>query len=129
MQEIEFTKAVLAEDIGRGDLFARVVEPTPAKARVVAKSDGVLAGQKYVEPLTKLYDVTIDWCFHDGQSFGKGEDLLYIQGDNTTLLMLERTLLNILHHASSMQHLQNTTLRRLANFPLSCLIPAKHDRY
>jgi len=121
MQEIEFTKAVLAEDIGRGDLFARVVEPTPAKARVVAKSDGVLAGQKYVEPLTKLYGVTIDWCFHDGQSFGKGEDLLYIQGDNTTLLMIERTLLNILHHASSIATLTKHYVEAIGEFPVKLL--------
>ncbi|MCD6190351.1 MAG: nicotinate-nucleotide diphosphorylase (carboxylating), partial [Sulfurimonas sp.] len=42
----EFVKAALAEDVGRGDLYS-LVEPTvDAKADIIAKSDGVVAGVK-----------------------------------------------------------------------------------
>ncbi|MBN2825535.1 MAG: carboxylating nicotinate-nucleotide diphosphorylase [Campylobacterales bacterium] len=121
MQEIEFVKAVLDEDIGRGDLFARVVAPTPAKARIVAKSDGVLAGREYVDALPRLYEVAFDWCFDDGECFKAGEDLLYLEGDNTILLSLERTILNILHHASSIATLTKQYVDAIGDFPVKLL--------
>lgn len=121
MRHEAFVKAVLDEDIGRGDLFARVVEPTPAKARILAKSNGVLAGREYVDVLSKLYDIELDWCFNDRQSFKKGDDLLFISGASTTLLSLERTILNILHHASSIATLTQAYVDAIGDMPVKLL--------
>ena len=41
----EFVKAALAEDVGRGDLYALVEPAIDAKADIIAKSDGVVAGE------------------------------------------------------------------------------------
>jgi nicotinate-nucleotide pyrophosphorylase (carboxylating) len=121
MREVEFVKAVLDEDIGRGDLFARVVEPSHAKARILAKSNGVLAGEAYVKTLANLYDVTFDWHVKDGQKFDQGDTLLYLEGDNTTLLSLERTILNILHHASSIATLTHQYVQAIGDTPVKLL--------
>lgn len=101
MNELDFVKEVLSEDMGRGDLFAKVTQSSHAKAFVVAKSDGVLAGQKYINQIAKLYDIEFHWQKNDGESFQKGEILLNISGDSHSLLSCERTILNILLHASS----------------------------
>jgi len=101
MSELDFVKEALSEDIGRGDLFAKVSKKIPIKAYVIAKSSGVLAGQRYVDAITKLYDLQFSWQKHDGQSFEVGEKLLLISGDSHSLLSCERTILNILLHASS----------------------------
>lgn len=96
-----FIKATLAEDVGRGDLYA-LVEPTiDASAKIIAKSEGVLAGRKYIDVLAKMENFEIVWGKHDGETFERGEVLAIIRADSHTLLKIERTLLNMLLHASS----------------------------
>jgi nicotinate-nucleotide pyrophosphorylase (carboxylating) len=97
----QFIREVLAEDVGRGDLYARVSEAVPASAKIIAKSDGVLAGEEYLRVLAQLEGFEIFWHKRDGERFLKGEVLLGLSGDSHTLLRIERTLLNMLLHASS----------------------------
>ena len=40
----EFVKEVWLEDIGRGDLYAQVADCVPISGKIVAKSNGILAG-------------------------------------------------------------------------------------
>ncbi|WP_367188003.1 nicotinate-nucleotide diphosphorylase, partial [Sulfuricurvum sp. RIFOXYD2_FULL_44_160] len=97
----QFIREVLAEDVGRGDLYARVSDALPASAKIIAKSDGVLAGEEYLRVLSDIEKFTITWHKHDGEPFVKGEVLMELSGDSHTLLRIERTLLNMLLHASS----------------------------
>jgi nicotinate-nucleotide pyrophosphorylase (carboxylating) len=96
-----FIAQVLSEDVGRGDLYALVCESVASEAKIVAKSDGVLAGRTYIDVLSKMEGFEISWCFEDGMTFKSGEMLATLQGDSHTLLRIERTLLNMLLHASS----------------------------
>lgn len=96
-----FLKALIAEDLGRGDLFSRISESKPIRAYIIAKSDGVFAGEEYIERLAKMYDLSVEWEVSDGSSFNKGEKLLYIAGDSKTILSLERSILDMALHASS----------------------------
>lgn len=97
----QFIRDVLAEDVGRGDLYARVSAPVTASAKIIAKSDGVVAGEEYLRVLAKIENFEIVWHKYDGETFVKGEVLLELNGDSHTLLRIERTLLNMLLHASS----------------------------
>lgn len=97
----QFIREVLAEDVGRGDLYARVSEAVPSSAKIIAKSDGVIAGELYLKVLSEMEQFTIKWHKHDGERFAKGEVLMELSGDSHTLLRIERTLLNMLLHASS----------------------------
>jgi nicotinate-nucleotide pyrophosphorylase (carboxylating) len=101
----QFIRDVLAEDVGRGDLYARVSAPISASAKIIAKSDGVLAGEEYLRILARMEGFTIVWHKYDGERFSKGEVLLELSGDSHTLLRIERTLLNMLLHASSIASL------------------------
>jgi len=96
-----FLKALIAEDVGRGDLFGRISVSKPIRAYLVAKSDGVFAGQEYVETLAKMYDLACEWEVNDGESFSKGEKLLFVSGDSKSILSLERSILDMILHASS----------------------------
>ena len=97
----QFVKDTLAEDVGRGDLYALVEDSIDAKADIIAKSDGVVAGEKYINVLSKVENFEIIWGKRDGESFVKGDVIAIIKGDSHTLLKIERTLLNMLLHASS----------------------------
>jgi len=94
-------KATLAEDIGRGDLYALVEPSIPASAKIIAKSDGVVAGVVYIDSLAEMESFSVCWKKSDGDSFVKGEVIATLKGDSHTLLRIERTFLNILLHASS----------------------------
>ncbi|NOR54754.1 MAG: carboxylating nicotinate-nucleotide diphosphorylase [Sulfurovum sp.] len=96
-----FIKALITEDLGRGDLFARISTSKPIRAYIIAKSDGVFAGEEYVSTLAKMYDLSLEWQISDGQTFSKGEKLLYISGDSKDILSLERSILDMVLHASS----------------------------
>ena len=97
----EFVKAALAEDVGRGDLYALVEESVPTKADIIAKCDGVFAGAKYIDVLAKEENLEIIWGKKDGESFVKGDVLAIVKGNSHDVLKTERTLLDLALHASS----------------------------
>jgi len=96
-----FLKALIAEDVGRGDLFSRISQSKEIRAYIIAKSDGVFAGREYVEVLAKMYDLDLIWEVKDGASFHKGDKLLFLIGESKIILSLERSILDMVLHASS----------------------------
>ena len=96
-----FLKALIAEDVGRGDLFSRISTSKEIRAYIIAKSAGVFAGKEYVDRLALMYNLTLEWSVEDGSTFDVGEKLLYIVGDSKNILSLERSILDMVLHASS----------------------------
>ena len=92
---------MIAEDIGRGDLFSRISTSKKVRAYIIAKSDGVFAGREYIEVISKMYDLELVWRVEDSSSFKIGEKLLFISGNSKAILSLERSILDIALHASS----------------------------
>lgn len=116
-----FVKENLAQDVGRGDLYALVEPSVYASARIMAKSDGVLAGVNYANVLAKLEGFDIEWEKKDSQSFVNGEVIARIEGDSHTLLRCERTLLNMLLHASSIATLTKQYVDIIAPYGVKLL--------
>jgi nicotinate-nucleotide pyrophosphorylase (carboxylating) len=87
----------LAEDIGAGDLTARLVpESRMAKARLLTRQSGVLCG---VEWLRRTFaeldpDVEIFWHHRDGDDITADTSLCEIEGKARGMLTAERTALN-----------------------------------
>ena len=121
LKEQEFVKEVLKEDIGRGDLFVRVTKPKELSGYILAKSDGVFAGERYLRAIEELFDVEFSYNVSDGDSFKKGDKLILIKGNSSSLLSLERTILNILHHASSIATLTNKFVQKISPFGVKLL--------
>ena len=101
MLKEKFLQALVAEDVGRGDLFSRISDAKLIRAYIIAKSDGVFAGEEYVETFARMYSLDLEWKVKDGDSFKKGEKLLFILGNSKTILSLERSILDMVLHASS----------------------------
>lgn len=97
----DFVKETLSQDVGRGDLYALVEPSVAASAKIIAKSDGVMAGVMYCDILAKLENFSIAWNKNDSESFAKGDILATLSGTSHVLLRVERTFLNMLLHASS----------------------------
>lgn len=101
MQKERFIRDVVAEDLGRGDLFARISRSKPIRAYIVAKSSGVFGGREYIDKLAEIYHISCEWTVEDGDRFEIGDKLLFLSGDSKSILSLERSVLDIALHASS----------------------------
>ncbi|PAF54278.1 nicotinate-nucleotide diphosphorylase (carboxylating) [Helicobacter sp. 13S00482-2] len=96
-----FVKDVLLEDLGRGDLFERLLEENfLARGKIIAKGNGILSGEIYIREICKIYNINATWNVVDKGEFYSGQVLLELEGYYKTLLKLERTILNILQHSS-----------------------------
>jgi nicotinate-nucleotide pyrophosphorylase (carboxylating) len=95
-------KALLAEDVGQGDVTVSAVIPRNlhVKAEVVAEENGVAAGIE--EALTLAQAVGLEAKAHvaDGEEIKNKQVLITINGDAQTILTVERTLLNMLSRMS-----------------------------
>lgn len=110
-----FVKKALQEDIGRGDLFYLVGNSTKATAEIICKDSGILAGVTYAKALCKVEK--LDYKFHkkDGDALVYGDVIATIKGKSKKLLMCERTILNLLQHASGIATNTNNYVKALDN--------------
>lgn len=93
---LDVTRA-LAEDIGTGDLTARLVPADrQARARLMTRENGVLCGAEwFVRTFGELDpDVEIFWHHGDGDEILAGTSLCELEGNARAMLSAERTALN-----------------------------------
>jgi nicotinate-nucleotide pyrophosphorylase (carboxylating) len=94
----------LAEDIGGGDLTARL---TPTESRstgaVVTREDAVLAGSAWFDACFLRLDPQADivWSAHDGDRVVAGQTLCRIEANTRAMLTAERAALNFLQLLSA----------------------------
>jgi nicotinate-nucleotide pyrophosphorylase (carboxylating) len=100
---LRLVKEALEEDIGRGDLTTiACIEPGPAKARLIAKSSGVLSGLMPALTVFHIVDSAnrVKVLKKDGDSFSAGDVILEVEGFNQTILSSERVAINFIAHLS-----------------------------
>ena len=98
----EALKKFLDEDIGHGDITTdALVDPTlKATGTVVCKERAVIAGLSESIILLKLLGCEGKVKIRDGQEVPAGTIILEVQGYASSLLKVERVLLNLLSHMS-----------------------------
>ncbi|HEX8981911.1 MAG TPA: carboxylating nicotinate-nucleotide diphosphorylase [Ktedonobacterales bacterium] len=101
---VELARRALAEDIGRGDLTTEATIPagTRARANILAKADGVVAGLPMAALVFRLMDpeTHVVLTAYDGDRVTKGQRLAAIDGPARAILTAERTALNFLGRLS-----------------------------
>ncbi len=99
----------LAEDISRGDITSEILIPPDlvAKAHILAKEEGVLAGGDIarlvflkVEP-----ELVVELLIKDGQGIRPGDIVAAVTGSVSGILKAERVALNFLSHLSGVASL------------------------
>jgi nicotinate-nucleotide pyrophosphorylase (carboxylating) len=94
----------LAEDVGDGDLTARLVDADAVVgATIIARESLTLAGQPWVDEVFAQLDnkVVVDWYVGDGQTAEADDVICKLVGPARALLTGERTALNFLQTLSS----------------------------
>ena len=110
----------LAEDLGRaGDVtsVATVPEAARARATVVARKAGVIAGLPLVDLAFRKLDgaARIEASARDGDSAAAGAVLMTVEGSARAVLAAERTALNFLGRLSGVATATEAFVRRIAH--------------
>ncbi|MDX5445221.1 MAG: carboxylating nicotinate-nucleotide diphosphorylase [Zoogloeaceae bacterium] len=89
--------AALAEDVGTGDLTARLIPlETDARGRVITREAAVMCGSAWFDATFAALDptATVLWDVKDGDALEPGQPLCDIVANARVLLTAERTALN-----------------------------------
>jgi nicotinate-nucleotide pyrophosphorylase (carboxylating) len=123
LSPLEIDEAVgraLAEDLGRaGDItsIATVPEQTVARARMVARKGGVIAGLPLAAATFRKLapDIRIGANARDGSAMPAGTALMSVEGPARAVLAAERTALNFISQLSGVASLTAEFVRRVAH--------------
>lgn len=115
----------LDEDIGAGDITTDSVIPVnmTAKATIVAKDGGVVAGLPVAERVFKKLSEDIVWnaLVNDGDCVKKGELLAKVKGPFRALLAGERLALNFLQRMSGIASATSKYVEAVKEFSVEIL--------
>jgi len=94
----------LVEDVGSGDITARLTVADDAISRAVIRvhEDGVLAGIDIAEMVFAVVDSSVEFAKDkkDGDFIKSGDALAFVEGNSRSLLLCERVALNFLQRLS-----------------------------
>jgi len=97
-------KYALSEDVGTGDITSLncIRGGVQARASLVARRDGVVAGADIARLVFKEVDPTLKFRLTtgDGSAITAGQAIAQVTGDAGSILKAERTALNFLQHLS-----------------------------
>lgn len=98
----DLLEKALREDLADGYDLTSALFPKGLTARFVLRSrqPGILAGGFLIRDIAHLVDpcITVEGDLEDGSSLEAGQDIARVQGPLTSILLAERTCLNLLGH-------------------------------
>lgn len=88
---------MLAEDEGFGDITSDAVveKGKEITAKIISKDEGILAGMDIIRGVFEEYGIKVNFWLNDGCEISKNDLLMSVAGDARTILLLERTVLNL----------------------------------
>ncbi len=91
--------AILADDDIDNPMFG---SSETIDATIIAKGDGIIAGTAMVDHLIQIWapSIQVNWRASDGKKVSNGEEIANLTGCRETILLIERSILNILGHLS-----------------------------
>lgn len=110
----------LAEDIGSGDLTAKLIAPEQtATAEIICRDAATICGTPWVDAVYQQLEpsIKIDWRVTDGEQVTPNTLLATLTGPARALLTGERTALNFLQTLSATATTTASYVARLKDFP------------
>ncbi|MFH1387197.1 MAG: carboxylating nicotinate-nucleotide diphosphorylase [bacterium] len=113
-------KLALAEDIGSGDITTRAIIPREAEAKavIIAKEDGIIAGLHVMEAVFRHVDrrIKVKAKREDGSAVKKGKIVAVLSGPAAGIITGERVALNFLQHLSGVATLTGKFKTKTSKF-------------
>ena len=111
----------LEEDLGSGDLSARILPPSlEGQAKLYAKETGVMAGIDLTAQVFGRLDsrITAEVLMHDGEKVIPGSLVMDLKGPLAGILSAERTALNFLQHLSGIATATREAVDQVEGLPV-----------
>jgi len=94
----QFIQTALSEDIGEGDhsTLSTIPPDKQAKAKLLVKENGILAGVELAEKIFHQFDpsLKLNLFKKDGDAMAKGDIVFEVHGKARSILSTERLVLN-----------------------------------
>ncbi|MDP1815048.1 MAG: nicotinate-nucleotide diphosphorylase (carboxylating) [Cytophagaceae bacterium BCCC1] len=114
---IAFIKNALHEDIREGDHTSNSTVPENAqgKARLLVKDKGIVAGVELAELIFKTVDphLKVEVLIKDGEPIEYGQIVLYVEGNDRSILTAERLVLNCMQRMSGIATVTQEIVKKL----------------
>ncbi len=91
----------LEEDVRYGDITSKILENSQVTAQILYKSNGLVCGIQEAKLLCEMGNIEVLSAVSDGQEIERGTEIMRISGNLHDILIIERTLLNIMMRMSS----------------------------
>ena len=103
-------KEFIEEDCNFSDVSSATTidDLSKSKAHIKAKSEGYISGLEELKILYNLLKVSVDLLKNEGEKVKKGDIIAHLNGHTQSILLGERTALNLLTHMSAI----TTTTRK-----------------
>ncbi|NJE86012.1 carboxylating.nicotinate-nucleotide diphosphorylase [Thermococcus sp. CX2] len=102
MVPLNYLLRFIEEDAPFGDVTSEAVIPEGMKARavIIAKQEGIIAGVEEAKALFEHFGVKVEVRKRDGEAVKRGDVLLELEGNARAILLVERTALNVMGRMS-----------------------------
>ena len=114
---LKLIQTALKEDIGSGDITTKslIADDRAASARLLAKENMIVSGNKVVETVFRQVDDELSYrtLIADGSQAVAGEIIGEVEGRLTSILQAERTALNFIQHMSGISSLTRQVVDRV----------------
>lgn len=121
----ELIKLAFQEDLGDGDhsSLACVPENAQAKATLIIKEEGILAGVELAQQLFHHYDknLKIEVFIQDGTFVKPGDIAFNVFGSSRSILATERIVLNFMQRMSGIATQTNKITQLVKDYPVKIL--------
>lgn len=98
----KIVRYMLEEDEGFGDVTSNALidKDDVSVGQIFSKEDGIIAGIDIAREIFESRDITVIFNLNDGTEISKGDLLIHVVGNTRDILLLERTVLNLLMRMS-----------------------------
>jgi nicotinate-nucleotide pyrophosphorylase (carboxylating) len=119
-------RSALAEDRSRADRTTRALlsRTVPAEGRITAQASGVVSGLAPALAAARSVGLSASAGARDGAVVRAGRRVLTVRGDARAILSAERTILNLLMHASGVATATAKAVRAIRGGPRSPVVLA-----
>lgn len=134
----KIVRYMLEEDEGFGDVTSNALidKDDVSVGQIFSKEDGILAGIDIAREIFESRDITVIFNLNDGTEISKGDLLIHVVGNTRDILLLERTVLNLLMRMSGVATAANHYVNLVKDYDVivagtrkTALAIAKFDKY
>ncbi len=125
MTELDHLLSFIREDAPSGDITSEaVIGDVRCRAVIVTGADGVIAGLEETMLLFQHFGVRVERYVCDGDTVSRGTVVMELDGQARSILLVERTALNIIGRMSGIATRTRIMAALLENTGYSCRISA-----